>query len=113
MSNLHDIEKKVADTLESIDQISRAKANPFLYTRVKAALSDTNERGWSWLSYLKKPSFALSTVALVLVMNIWVIFNTRETTPGVVQEDEQQFATEYSYAVSTADRFYSLNEEQP
>ena len=112
MINQANIEKKVNEALGSIDQIGRAKANPFLYTRVKAALSDSTDAG-AWYSYLKKPTFALATVVLVFAMNAWVIFHSSENTTVTVQEDEQQFAKEYSYAVSTADRFYSINEDQP
>lgn len=112
MNNPANIEKKVAETLESIDQIERAQANPFLYTRVKAALSDSSESG-AWYGILKRPAFALATVALVLVINAAAIIKYSESSSTSLQEDEQQFAKEYSYAVSTADRFYSLNEEQP
>lgn len=112
MNNPANIEKKVEEALGSIDQIGRAQANPFLYTRVKAAISDSTDSG-AWYSYLRKPAFALATVALVVAMNAWVIFHSSENTTVTVQEDEQQFVKEYSYAVSTADRFYSINEDQP
>ncbi len=112
MNNSGNIEKKVSETLGSIDQIGRAQANPFLYTRVRAALSGSAESD-GWYSFLKKPAFALATVVLVLIMNAVVIVNSSDNSTVTLQEDEQQFVKEYSYAVSTADRFYSINEEQP
>ena len=110
-----EIENKVEQALASIDNVQRASANPFLFTRIEQSLKQKKEKGW--VSYLSRPAFAIAAVLIVLLMNSVVFFRNNETrvTPAtqVLQDDEQLFAREYSFGVSTADRFYSLNEEQP
>lgn len=41
------IEKQVAETMASLDGTSRAAANPFLYTRIKAAMEAEESGFWS------------------------------------------------------------------
>lgn len=106
------IEKEVEQTLASIDSIQRAKSNPFLYTRVMASLNEEEDK--SWLSIFNRPVIALATVLVVIIMNALVLFESSgNQTNSALQEDEQIFAKEYSYPQTTADRFYTENEEQP
>ena len=116
MAKQGDIEKRVDQVLSSLDQVKRAEANPFLYTRIEQALNK-NEEKTGILAIFNRPAFAIGGLVLVILMNS-VIFLRHSDTPtntsaNANQDDEQLFAREYSYGVSTADRFYSLNEVQP
>lgn len=116
MTNPQNIESKVDQTLASLDHSSRAAANPFLYTRVMASLRKEDRGMWaSTLRLINRPAIALTAIVIVLLMNSLVFFQSSEQTPvqqPVVQEQDQIFASEYNYPQTTADRFYSVNEEQ-
>lgn len=116
MAKQGDIERKVDQVLASLDDIQRAPANPFLYTRIEQTLKKGEEKS-GMLAIFNRPAFMISGLVLVILMNS-VIFlrhsdNNTNASANTVQDDEQLFAREYSYGVSTADRFYSLNEVQP
>jgi hypothetical protein len=110
MSNPGNIENKVEQALASIDGITRAKSNPFLYTRVMSSLKDNDRREWG---VFNRPVIAFATVLLIILMNSLVFFQSSYSPPAAAQEDEQIFVKEYNYPQTTADRFYSENEEQP
>ena len=114
MTNLRNIENKVEKTLSSIDHTERAKANPFLYTRIMASLKEEEKSPWGFaLSIINRPIIAFAAILVVVIMNSLVFFQSSETSqqPGV-QEEDQIFASEYNYPQTTAERFYSVNEEQ-
>lgn len=115
MANSGDIGKKVEQALNSLDKVQRAQANPFLFTRIEQALNKSPEKS-GFFAILNRPAYAIAGLVLVVLMNS-VIFlqhsDTANTASPSNQDDEQLFAREYSYGVSTADRFYSLNEVQP
>ena len=114
MTNLRNIENKVEKTLSSIDNTERAKANPFLYTRIIASLKEEEKSLWGTaLSFINRPVIAFAAILAVIIMNSLVFFQSSETAQQTVaQEDDQIFASEYNYPQTTADRFYSVNEEQ-
>ena len=114
MTNLRNIENRVEKTLSSIDHTERAKANPFLYTRIMASLKEEEKGAWGKaLSFINRPVIAFAAILAVVIMNSLVFFQSSETAQQtVVQEDDQIFASEYNYPQTTADRFYSVNEEQ-
>lgn len=114
MANSGDIGKKVEQALGSLDKVQRAQANPFLFTRIEQALHKSPEKSGIF-AILNRPAYAIAGLVLVVLMNS-VIFLRQSDATGTSpsnQDDEQLFAREYSYSVSTADRFYSLNEVQP
>ncbi len=120
MTNLRNIENKVEKTLSSIDHTERAKANPFLYTRIMASLKEEEKGPWGKaLSFINRPVIAFAMILAVVIMNSLVFFQSSEISQHtvvqeetIVQEDDQIFASEYNYPQTTADRFYSVNEGQ-
>jgi hypothetical protein len=115
MTNLRNIENKVEKTLSSIDHTERAKANPFLYTRVMASLKEEEKGAWGKaLSFINRPVIAFAAILAVVIMNSLIFFQSSETSQQttVATEDDQIFASEYNYPQTTAERFYSVNEEQ-
>lgn len=115
MSNPQKIEKQVEQTLAALDHNERATANPFLYTRVMAALRKEEKGPWAaTLRLINRPAIALTAIVVILLMNSLVFFDSSDNsgTQPPVQEQDQIFASEYNYPQTTADRFYSVNEEQ-
>ena len=76
------IEKLVEETISSLDGAARAAANPFLLTRVFARIKqEADEQNvWSRLaSFLSKPAIALGGLALIILINVAIIFsNTKD-----------------------------------
>ena len=87
------IQQEVDKTLESLDGIQRAQANPYLFTRVKAALQKEVSGPWATaIQFMGRPVVAIATIIIVLMINIAVFFTVRS---HVIEEDQQLYASEY------------------
>lgn len=110
MSKKTDIHTKVEEALASIDNIKRAEANPFLYTRLEARLARTELNVWERVSRaVTRPAVALATLSLVLVLNVAVVIQ------GIAAVDN---VPEFSEMASTEDlrastSFYDIENNQP
>lgn len=101
------------DALNSLDGISRASANPFLYTRIMARLDAANS-GWekaaNWIS---KPAFAFASIAIFISINIAVIMNGLSKSEAALAQKgnaEQMLAAEFSNNQSYS--LIEINEEK-
>jgi hypothetical protein len=101
MTKKEHIQKEVDKTLESLDGISRAQANPYLFTRIKARM-ERNQGPWEKVSsYVSRPIFALAILGFVMLINALVVFNSGS---GTVQEDNAAVSSivdEYSMSFAT------------
>jgi hypothetical protein len=109
MKHTHDIEKKLENTLNSLDSIRRASPSPYFYTRLKARLA-REENSWSGIAgFIGRPVFALAMVCIVLFVNTWILFDadTTEVAQGNnVQQVVTELPDEYNLAVNT---FYNYD----
>lgn len=94
------INQEVEKTLQSLDDLSRARANPFLFTRIKSRMERSN--GWDrFTSFLSRPAVALAMVILVLLINVLVLTNTGNSqAPETETIAVSDMADEYTLAVS-------------
>ena len=88
-----DIEKKVEQTLNSLDGIQRATPRPWLFSRIKAGLMQQDDKTvWGTIgSFLSKPVIAIAGLCLILMMNGYLLFNQEKEPPAVIlisQKDE-------------------------
>lgn len=114
MNRQDQIQNKIEQAMASLDNVQRATANPFLYTRIQAALQKEEAGIWgSVAGFITKPAVAIATLLLVLSMNSLVFFNSSETGTAANTDDEQLFAREYSLATTTDESIFVSNEEQP
>ena len=104
-SNKEDIDKKVADTLSSLDNMERARATPFFYTRLKARMQ-MEERGFWSLFANTGFSMAVAGVFLLLCINSYVMLNYDVGT-GNQQDEVSAFINDYQ--IDTGN-IYELNE---
>ncbi len=98
MENVNDWETKAEKTLNSLDGMERASANPFLYTRVRAKFAE-NKTVWSKAANLiAKPVVAFSLVACFVGVNTLAIIQQPGHKPVArpVQESEQAFDQDYA-----------------
>lgn len=97
MINKENIQQEVDKTLESLDGLNRAVANPFLFTRIKARMQ--KQSGLERItSFLNRPVIALAVLALVIAFNSWAVFgseneSSRQEKNGVAITD---IADEYN-----------------
>jgi hypothetical protein len=111
------IEKQVAETMASLDGTSRATANPFLYTRIRAAMEAEESGFWSkTASFMTRPIVAVATVLVILLMNSLIFINNQDSRSNsniASQDEDQLLSREYSVASINEENLYTLNEEQP
>jgi hypothetical protein len=105
----HELDKRVEETLDSLDGLSRAKANPFLFTRVEARLNQSGKTGWEQLTaYIARPAVALAMLCMVILSNAVVMYSrsAKEEVP------EQQLALTEEYNM-TVTAFYEEETPEP
>lgn len=115
MKSLKNIEEKVAETMASLDGTTRAAANPFLYTRVLAALKAEEMSFWARTAgFMTRPVVAFATVIVIILMNSLIFFNNPDSRSNVIsQDDDQVLSGEYTVSAFSEDNLYTLNDEQP
>ena len=96
MPGMNDINKRIEDTLNSLDGIQRAEANPFLYTRVQAKLIRPKGNLEKLAVIAGKPVFAILLLAIVLTTNLMVMLRGSAAASAVKQE-QTQFAVADEY----------------
>jgi len=102
MNNKKPIQEEVEKTLNSLDGIQRAAANPYLFTRIKARLEGEEKSFWGRaLTFLSRPSVAIPAIVLTILINTAVFFEFRSEKVQTPPEDEQAFASEYNLSVNT------------
>ena len=109
MDTQREIENRIDDTMASLDHIRRASAPPFLYTRVQALLAEEEKHfGFILLQWLMRPAVAYLLTLLILLLNLWVIWDASspESSAG------QAYAVEYGITPSQDDLIYALNPEE-
>jgi hypothetical protein len=92
----NNLEWQVNKTLNSLDGIQRATANPFLYTRVKAAIDEQNGVWAKFAGIFSRPAYALTMATLFIGLNVWVAFNRPQQEPVAksIADGEQAIAAE-------------------
>ena len=107
------IEQQVDEAMDSLDGMSRAKANPFLFTRVEAKLRQGGRSAWDTVTYyISRPAVALAMLCMVIFSNAVVMYwQSGSTTPPATSSDQPIALTEeYSLNVSS---FYDDENTEP
>lgn len=104
MTQQEKIQQEIEKTLESLNGIKRAEANPFLFTRIKARMI---RKAGAWdrtFSFVSKPLVALAVLALVMAMNGWSYYSNNTPTDSLAVEETTslpEFENEYKLITST------------
>lgn len=103
----------IEEVLNSLDGAERARANPFLYTRIAARLEKKNTT-WEKAAYwLGKPVFAVATISIFLAINISVImWDQKQSSEAMALQktSEQLLASEFTNTQSY--QLVDINEEK-
>ena|SRR5215469_16690090 len=103
MKNKEQIQHEVDKTLDSLEGIQQASVNPYLFTKIKAALKKEEKNVWSRaLSFISRPSVAFATIIIAIFINAILFFEFRSSQhPQSSREGEQVFASDYNLADNT------------
>ena len=101
MTSKEKIQQEIEQTLQCLDGVKRAEANPFLFTRIKARMAK-KENAWErTFSFISKPAIAMAIVLLVMVVNGWALLGSgsNETVVGDAA-NVSELANEYNVVAS-------------
>ena len=102
MDNKNHIQEEVEKTLNSLEGIQRATANPYLFTRIKASLEIEQKSFWSKaLTFISRPSVAVPAIVLTILINTAIFFEFKVEKVQAPQDVEQAFASEYNLSDNT------------
>jgi type VI protein secretion system component VasK len=112
--------KKIEEILNSLDGTQKAVVPDFFYTRLKARMLARHESGkkesdsYARRSWVLRPAFALTVLVAVLLLNVFVIYQSNNGT-GKEQatndsETLQSIAAEYS--LNDNNYVYDLNQDK-
>ena len=102
MSSIKRIQEEVEKTLNSLDGLQKATANPYLFTRIKARLENDEQSFWgSALTFISRPSVAVPAIVLTILVNTAIFFEVKTDPVQTHQDDEQAFAREYNLSDNT------------
>jgi hypothetical protein len=112
MDRKSQIQQKVEETLNSLNNITPASPPLFLYTRVEARLMKEKKNIWESLSrFITRPAFAFLSIGSVIVINLFAVVNY---TPHPIQlQDQQELATADEYNRTTSMFNYNIENVQP
>jgi hypothetical protein len=93
MKNIHDINKLVEDTMNSMDQHDPAEPMPFLLTRIRARLGNQGSSAWDRFgSVISRPVVALGGVVILIMLNVLVITSGNRNN-NIATEQPGEFIT--------------------
>ena len=110
MQDTNENRKRIEDILNSLDDVRRAEANPFFYTRLMAKINGRDSRWEKLASLISKPAFAIAVVVLFLVINFAVLYGSSSNASSASQ-DTSSLAVENDYGLSVSS-LYDINPEQ-
>ncbi len=112
MNKKERINKLVEDSLNSLDNVNRAEAKPYLLTRINARMNKATESGWEkagW--FIGKPAVAFTGLCMLILINVMVVLlNKPSNTDIVAEQPAQTQVDEFSYTVAT---IYDTENTQP
>lgn len=117
MKQKSDIEKRVEETLNSLNGIQRAAPQPWLFSRVKAKMLREEEEEktiWGIIgSFLSKPVVAIAGLFLILFLNGIFLYNQDAGTSSFAIADELQPSDSESLIASSSSFDFENLVQQP
>ena len=112
MNKEEHINKQVEEALNSVNDVTRAVAKPYLLTRIHARMNKEKESFWEkagW--FIGRPAVAFTGLFMVILFNAVVIMSNKSTDSVNTSEQTAQTQTdEFSYTVAT---IYDTENTQP
>jgi hypothetical protein len=114
MSMNDHIDRKVEETLASLDDLRRAEPAPFFHTRLMARMERTDELGMGGLlRIISRPAFVIAATVLFLALNGYILMGFLNGRKESRSEDvTQSLALEYGNGQNTVS-YFDNNTENP
>ena len=108
------IDKKVQETLGSLDGIKRAEPAPFFYTRVIGRLQSLERTYWEKAgSFLARPAVAVVGLCLILILNFFLLLSQDSSVaPSTVATSTENVGMDNEYVFASSSSFEYENLDQ-
>ena len=102
MTQKEKIQQEIEKTLQSLDGVKRAEANPFLFTRIKARMNKKANGLEGIFSFVSKPAIAIAILVIVMAVNGWALWGsgTSEAIQPEGNTSYSELANEYNTVAS-------------
>ena len=100
MASKEKIQQEIERTLQSLDGVKRAEANPFLFTRIKARMAKKDSPWERTFSFISKPAIAMAIVLLVMTVNGWALLGSNSNNTISDSANVSELANEYNVVAS-------------
>ncbi|HXS59148.1 MAG TPA: hypothetical protein VN726_23655 [Hanamia sp.] len=98
----NNINKKIEETMHSIDGIDKAQPNPFFFTRLEARMEKENNIWVKITSFMTRPLVTFACICLVIIINAFVILSSSlSTNTSTKQNTELATVDEYTQINTT------------
>lgn len=110
-------DKMIDEILNSLDGCTPATAPDFFYTRLKARMENELTPASSGF-WLRRPAFAFASMAVILLINVLVLFNQsgnnqEEAVNSTETDSFQSMAAEYRLNEGNSSiSYYNLNQDR-
>jgi hypothetical protein len=103
MNKKEHINKLIEDALNSVDDIRRAEAKPYLLTRINARMSRATESAWESAGrFIARPLVVIAGFCMIIGINVLVIAANNTTASSNSTVAEQSMAPDdFSNTVAT------------
>jgi hypothetical protein len=99
-----DFSQQVTEILESLNQVKRATAPAFFYTRLRARMENSS----STSTFLLRPAFTLLAMLLLFMANSFLVVN-RAPQPSVADVMDKEDTLHWTNEYASTD-LYPINE---
>jgi hypothetical protein len=110
MTTGKNIPQEVEKTLESLEGIQRAEANPFLFTRIKAKMQRQQDNVWEKVFFfINRPAIAIAVVLLVMGINMLAVWGSganESLATDTGSANVSEIANEYNLIASAENYVY-------
>lgn len=103
--------KNTDNILDSLAGVKRAAVPDFFYTRLLARMEKGQEKSAASGWWILKPAYAVALIALVIVVNMAVVFSKNSTTDSVAADSDRFQAIAADYNLADNSSFYELNSD--
>jgi len=114
MKSKNELEKKVQETLESLDGISRAEPNPFFYTRLTARLQRDVPSVWESIgAFISRPAVAIATLCLILALNALILFRSDDNSSSLPVTSNEALVSDNEYVMMASSGSFDYENIDP
>lgn len=94
------LEKKIVETMQSLDDIEKASPRPFFFTRLEARMQKEKSSWEAISSFVARPAIVFAGICLIIMINAVVIFSSASLKNSSVQQSNE---------LATADEYNSIS----